>query len=141
MSQSDDVPSLEDISEDEKLNSSEEAENAERVAQAEEEYDPERPAELATAGELAETDEQEAEATAIELGSQDSADKSDDGSESDDSIVCDEIEYFCKDHSLCVSYAAEVDAFLLKTLKAKTLEAKERQAALAEVLCDHFSRE
>jgi hypothetical protein len=137
MSQSDDeCLSLEE------LNESEQEENAERVAAAEEEYDPSKPDELETAGEAAEADEQEQEADAIELGSQDSAAAADeDSEETDDSIVNDEIEHACQDHDFCVSYALEVDAFLLRTLLATTENAKERQAAIAELLCDHFSKQ
>ena len=140
MSQSDELLSSDNLSEDEKLNESEEIELAEKVAEAEEEYDPDMP-ELETVAEKAAAEEDAAEQGAIELGSQDSADKSDEGSEEeDDSIVNDEIEYD-HDHDACLSYAKEVDAFLLRTLKPRTLSDAERQAAVADLLCEHFCRE
>lgn len=125
----------------ESLNASEEEEELEKIAVAEEEFDPEQPEDLQCEAEKAEVEEDEAEACARDLGSQDSTDESDDADKTDDSIVNDEIEYECPDHTFCVEYAKEVDAFLLKTLNPVSESKRERCAALAEVLCDHYRKQ
>lgn len=124
----------------ESLNSSEQEEEQQKLAIAEEEFDPSRPEDLTTAAEKAEASEDELEAGAEELGSEDSSDESDDADKTDDSIVDDEVRYACEDHDFCKEYAKEVDEFLLRTLKARTESARERKAALTEVLCDHYSK-
>jgi hypothetical protein len=136
MSQSDEILILSQ----ESLNSSEQEEQEQKVAIAEEEFDPSRPEDLKPALEAIEDEEDELESGAEELGSQDSTDESDDADKTDDSIVCDEVTYKCQDHEFCISYAKEVDEFLLRTLKAVTESARERRAALVEVLCDHYSK-
>lgn len=138
MSQEDEVILIES---QESLNLSEQEEAQQKLADAEEEFDPEQPEDLRAAGEKAESEEDEAEADARDLGSQDSTDESDDADKTDDSIVNDEIEYECPDHTFCVEYAQEVDAFLLRTLKALSESKRERCAALAEVLCDHYRKQ
>ena len=85
-----------------------------------EEFDPANPHDLSTA--TAKTDK------AAESG---------DSDESDDSIVCDEVESACPSHKQCIEFSAELDAFILRTFTAKS-GGKERRAALVEVLCDHF---
>lgn len=111
------------------------------MAEAEEEFNPEQPEDLTTAFAKAEAEEEAAEAEAVDLGAESETDESDDQDESDDSIVCDEIEYTCKDHNVCVKMAKTLDEQLLSilALKARTVSAKQRQAAIAEVLCDHYS--
>lgn len=136
MSQSDEIL----IASVESLNVSEQEEELEKIAEAEEEFDPDMP-ELETLADKARDEEDEAEACARDLGSQDSTSKSDDADKSDDSIVNDEIEYECPDHTFCVEYAQEVDAFLLRTLKPVSESKRERCAALAEVLCDHYRKQ
>jgi hypothetical protein len=105
-----------------------------------EEFDSDMP-ELETLADKARDEEDEAEACARDLGSQDSTSESDDADKSDDSIVNDVIEYECPDHTFCVEYAQEVDAFLLRTLKPVSESKRERCAALAEVLCDHYRKQ
>lgn len=136
MSQSDEIL----IASQESLNSSEQEEEQQKLEIAEEEFDPSRPEDLATAVEKAEAEEEELEAGAEELGSEDSSGESDDEDKTDDSIVCDEVLYKCEDHEFCKEYAKEVDEFLLQTLKARTESSRERRAALTEVLCDHYSK-
>ena len=136
MSQSDEIL----IASVESLNVSEQEEELEKIAEAEEEFDPEMP-ELETFADKARDEEDEAEADARDLGSEDSTSESDDADKSDDSIVNDEIEYECPDHTFCVEYAQEVDAFLLRTLKPVSESKRERCAALAEVLCDHYRKQ
>ena len=136
MSQSDEIL----IASVESLNVSEQEEELEKIAEAEEEFDPEMP-ELETLADKARDEEDEAEADARDLGSEDSTSESDDADKSDDSIVNDEIEYECPDHTFCVEYAQEVDAFLLRTLKPISESKRERCAALAEVLCDHYRKQ
>lgn len=136
MSQSDEIL----IASVESLNVSEQEEELEKIAEAEEEFDPEMP-ELETLADKARHEEDEAEADARDLGSEDSTSESDDADKSDDSIVNDEIEYECPDHTFCVEYAQEVDAFLLRTLKPVSETKRERCAALAEVLCDHYRKQ
>lgn len=136
MSQSDEIL----IASQESLNESEMEEELQKQAEAEEEFDPENP-ELETLAEKAAAEEEAAEATAVDLGAESETGESDDQEESDDSIVCDEIEYTCKDHSVCVKVAKQVDESLLAVfaLKPRSEKAKVRQAAIAEVLCDHYS--
>lgn len=136
MSQSDEIL----IASVESLNVSEQEEELEKIAEAEEEFDPEMP-ELETLADKARDEEDEAEADARDLGSEDSTSESDDADKSDDSIVNDEIEYECPDHTFCVEYAQEVDAFLLRTLKTVSESKRERCAALAEILCDHYRKQ
>lgn len=137
MSQSDELKSGEVELVAELLNESEEEELQAKIDDAEEPFDPEQPTDLATAGDkLADAEDEEGSGESI--NSQNCAESGDED-ESDDSIVNDKIEYACKDHEFCVSYAKEVDAFLLRTLSAKT-GGRERRAALAEVLCDNFAR-
>ncbi len=126
---------------EEELNSSEQEEQQERVAIAEEEYDPEKPEELVPTAERDADSEDELDGEAESLGSQDSVDEDDEEDEEDDSIVSDKIEYACKDHKFCIGFSSEVDTMLLKVLKPRTEGAKERQAAIAEVLCDHYCKE
>jgi hypothetical protein len=121
----------------EKLSPSEEEELEEKRAADEEEFDPTKPADLTTEADKRVESEDEQEAGAEDINSENCESESGDSDESDDSIVCDEIESACPDHKKCVAYAAEVDAFLLRTLLSATGK-KERQAALAEVLCDHY---
>lgn len=121
----------------EELSPSEEEELEQKRIEAEEPFNPEEPADLTTEAAKREESEDEQEAGAVDLNSENCASESSQSDETDDSIVCDEIEYQCKDHKKCVAYAAEVDSFLLRTLSSSTGK-KERQAALAEVLCDHY---
>ncbi len=125
--------------EQEKLSPSEEEELEQKRADAEEAYDPAQPEDLATEADKRVESEDEQEAGAEDINSENCASESGESDETDDSIVCDEIEFSCKDHKKCVAYAVEVDTFLLSTLLAKSGK-KERQAALAEVLCDHYAR-
>jgi hypothetical protein len=138
MSNSSSQQSEEILSQNEPLNSSEEEELAEKEAIVEEEFDPEHPEDLLAEPEKQELEDEEQEEGAEDIKS-DEADSRDD--EEDDSIVCpdDQVEMECSEHGFCVEYAKEVDAFLLRTLHAKT-GPRERRAAIAEVLCDHFSR-
>lgn len=137
MSQSDEIL----IASAESLNESEIEEELQKVAEAEEEFDPKQPEDLTTVFQKAEAEEEDAERDAEDLGAESQTDESDDQDESDDSIVCDEIEYTCKDHNVCVKMAKTLDEQLLSvlSLKARTSSAKQRQAAIAEVLCDHYS--
>lgn len=123
------------LSQNEELDTSEEEELAEKEAVVEEEFDPEHPEDLPAEPEKQELEDEEQEEGAEE------ADSRDDEDDEDDSIVCadGEVEMECSEHGFCVEYAKEVDAFLLRTLHAKSAP-RERRAAIAEVLCDHFSR-
>ena len=137
MSQSDELKSGEAELVAELLNESEEEELQAKIDDAEEPFDPEQPADLATtADKQAAAEDEEGDGESI---NSENCTESGDEEESDDSIVNDKVEYLCKDHEFCVAYAKEVDAFLLRTLSART-GGRERQAALAEVLCDHFER-
>ena len=137
MSQPDEI----EIASQASLCDSEKEEELQKLADAEEEYDIAEPENLTTAVAAAEADEADAEGEAEELGSQDSSDESDDADKTDDSIVNDEIVYNCEDHDFCVSFAKEVDEFFLRTLVSSGTGKKERCAAIAEVLCDHYRKQ
>lgn len=126
--------------EQEELVASELEEEEQKRAMLEEAYDPEKPEDLKTEIEKVEEKEEEEEEGARELGDgEDSADSREGQEEdSDDSIVKDEIEYECKNHSVCIKFAKEVDAMIMKECSVSKSSAKERQVALCEVLCDHY---
>lgn len=120
----------------ENLTLSEQEEADERVQLAEEPFDPEKPADLLTEVEkrdaIANSDEN---ATDVIVTEEDSRDGE---SESDDSIVNDEIEYSALEHEKMTAFAIAVDEFLLLTLDPKSASKRERRAAICEVLCDHY---
>lgn len=89
-----------------------------------EEYDPENPEDLSTKTAKADAEEDPS---------------GDEDEDEDDSIVNDEIEYTCADHAHCVSLAEKVDAFLLESCSA-LCGRKERQVAIAEMICDNFTK-
>jgi hypothetical protein len=96
----------------------------------EESFDPEKPEDLQTenAKVLAEDDPS--------LGEDE--ERSDDDDEDDSCVVSDGNEdHECADHDKCVAFSQELDAFILKSRKAVSGK-RERRAALAEVICDHF---
>lgn len=123
---------------EEELGASEQEEEQERVAVAEEEYDPEKPEDLKTTFEKAAEQEEELEREAEDLGAEDSTSETHDSDEEDDSIVNDEIEPICKNHSKCIEVAKQVDEFVCARMQVRTEKPGTRRAFLAEVICDHY---
>lgn len=99
-----------------------------------ESFDPENPEDLTTqnAKDAAEDDPSLGEAS----GDSGEGGESD---EDDSCVVSDEasLEYQCSDHDACIRLAKELDAFLVERCATRS-KGKERRAALAEVVCDHF---
>lgn len=122
----------------ENLTMSEQEEAAEREAIAEEPFDPEKPEELLTEVKKRDAAENEDEnATDLIVTEEDSRDGE---SESDDSIVNDEVEYSALEHEFFTKFSTDVDEYLLVTLDPRTSSKRERRAALVEVLCDHYCK-
>lgn len=124
--------------EEEKLNSSEEEELQRKQDAAEEPFDPEKPHDLVPTTEQCLESEDEDEEGAVDINAE-SDRSSEDEDESDDSIVCDVVESQCSDHEFFIEFSKKVDEYLLSVLISSGTQGKERRAAIAELLCDHYA--
>lgn len=100
----------------------------------EEPFDPERPEDLQT-----ENAKLEALADPSDSDLEDDEEDKEDDDEDDSCVVADDapLEYECQKHMLCCTLAMEIDVLLCTRCEPRSKKT-ERQAALAEAICDHY---